>query len=171
MSPDIIAEVLAAVLQANPTRDRASLDRRVLKLIEELGESAEAFLGITSETNPKKKDWADVREEAADVLIIAADMALTPLRDGDDPQPRLHRYVSTNLHRINRGFHDLIKRLSRLNASFGDVCHDDPDAGYQYAAELVRYAFALNDLVKDRDQPSQLMTEVQRKIKKWKRKQ
>lgn len=171
MSPDVIAHVLLAVVQANPTRDRASLDRRGMKLIEELGELAEAFLGVTSVTNAKKKTWADVREEAADVLIIAADIALTPLRDGDDPQSRLHRYVCDNLHRIHMGFHDLLNRVSRLNASFGSVCHDDADSGYQYAAELLRYAFAMNDLVKDRDQPNQLLPEVQRKIKKWKRKQ
>jgi NTP pyrophosphatase (non-canonical NTP hydrolase) len=172
MSPDIIADVLSAVWQANSTRCASSLDGRVMKLIEELGEVAQAFLSVTSLANAKRKSWSDVREEAADVLIIAADIALTPLdADEDAAQPRLHRYVCDNLHRINMGFHNILKRLSRLNASFGDVCHDDAASAHQYAAELVRYAFALNDLVKDTNQPDQLLAEVQRKIKKWKRRQ
>lgn len=47
--------------------------------MEELGELAEAYLGVTSSNNGKNKTWSDVREEIVDVLIVSLDLALTPL--------------------------------------------------------------------------------------------
>ena len=136
------------------------------KLLEEIGEVSQAFLSVTSESNDKKKTWADVREEAADVLIIAADIALTAL-DGPVDQQRLGCYVQETLHRINLGFHQIVWRISRLDAMVG-ASRDDSDTVTQCGAEMVRYAFALNCLLGD---PTLLCATVQRKIKKWKRKQ
>jgi hypothetical protein len=166
MTPEIISSVLDSVARANPTRSGPSLERRVSKLLEEIGETAQAFLSVTSVNNDKKKTWADVCEEAADVLIIAVDIALTPLDRAVDQQ-RLGRYVQDNLHRVNMGFHAIIWRISRLNAMFGSN-HDDADTARQCSSEMVRYAFALNSLLGD---PTLLCAMVQRKIKKWKRKQ
>lgn len=67
-----------AVLAANPARSQANLSRRVLKLVEELGEVSEAYLGVTSgSSNGKGKTWDDFREETADVFIVGMDIALT----------------------------------------------------------------------------------------------
>jgi NTP pyrophosphatase (non-canonical NTP hydrolase) len=162
MSSEIIASVLDLVAQANPTRSKPGLERRVTKLLEEIGEVSQAFLSVTSATNDKKKTWSHVCEEAADVLIIAVDIALTVL----DDQQRLGHYVETKLHRINLGFHQIVWRVSQLNAMIGST--RDPATATQCSGEMVRYAFALNNLL---DDPTKLCATVQRKIRKWKRKQ
>lgn len=167
ITSEIISDVLDMVAQANPTRSRPALERRVTKLLEEIGEVSQAFLSVTSASNDKKKTWADVREEAADVLIIAVDIALTPFDDAVVDQQRLDRYVQERMHRVNLGFHQIVWRISRLNAMIGSG-RDDPETATQCGAEMVRYAFALNCLLGD---PTLLCATVQRKIKKWKRKQ
>jgi len=67
------------VKNANPHRDLNKLLRRIAKLSEELGELNEAYLNVTSESNPKQKTWYDVREEAVDCAIVALDVALTKM--------------------------------------------------------------------------------------------
>lgn len=166
LTSEIISSVIDLVAQANPTRAQPSLERRVTKLLEEIGEISQAFLSVTSANNDKKKTWSDVREEAADVLIVALDIALTPLDGAAVDQQRLDRYVREKLHRVNLGFHQLVWRISRLNAMVG--ASRDADTTTQCSAEMVRYAFALNCLLGD---PALLGATVQRKIKKWKRKQ
>ena len=59
------------------TRSPATLDRRILKATEELGELAEAALSATSASNAKKKNWMDVIDEACDVAIMGIDIAMT----------------------------------------------------------------------------------------------
>ncbi len=76
--------IIPAIRDANLTRHNGNLGRRVIKLCEELGEHAEAYLNISSAGNGKGKTWDDVREEAADILIVAVDVALTP-NDGENP--------------------------------------------------------------------------------------
>ena len=76
--------IIPAIRDANLTRQSGNLGRRVIKLCEELGEHAEAYLNISSAGNGKGKTWDDVREEAADILIVAVDVALTP-GDGENP--------------------------------------------------------------------------------------
>lgn len=72
---------LRAVLMASPGRSFAKLYRSVIKVAEESGELAEAYLVVTSD-NPnavKRKTHRDIREEAIDTAIIALDVALTPM--------------------------------------------------------------------------------------------
>jgi hypothetical protein len=71
--------ISALVQAANPTRSPANLSRRVVKLFEEIGEVAEAWLNVTSESNGKAKNWADLHEEIADCLIVALDIEWTQL--------------------------------------------------------------------------------------------
>jgi len=80
--PDIIEKVQ----EANPDRSMKTLDRRILKLQEEAGECAQAYLSISSLLNSKNKTWNDVRTEAIDVIVIALDVALTrfPVDKGED---------------------------------------------------------------------------------------
>lgn len=70
--------IIRMIRDANPERSPATLFRRMFKLTEEFGEHAEAYLNVTSKNNGKGKTWDDVREEIADSLIVAIDVALTP---------------------------------------------------------------------------------------------
>jgi NTP pyrophosphatase (non-canonical NTP hydrolase) len=59
------------------TRSPATLERRLLKATEELGELAEAVLSATSASNAKRKNWMDIVDEACDVAIMGIDIAMT----------------------------------------------------------------------------------------------
>ena len=58
-------------------RSPATVERRLLKATEELGELAEAVLSATSASNAKRKTWMDVVDEACDVAIMGIDIAMT----------------------------------------------------------------------------------------------
>lgn len=75
----MIAEMIRDIERANVERNFTTVPRRLMKIGEELGEVAEAFLGVTSLSNPKGKTLHDLREEVADVMIVAIDTALTPV--------------------------------------------------------------------------------------------
>lgn len=72
-----IVQIVDLVAEANPTRTFENLGRRIIKLGEEFGEVSEAYLNVTSASNGKGLTWDDVREEFADVAIVALDVALT----------------------------------------------------------------------------------------------
>ncbi len=76
-----IGDVIEAIEQANPTREVENLGRRLIKIVEEVGEASEAYLNVTSPANGKQMTWADVREEFADAVIVAVDCAITPTPD------------------------------------------------------------------------------------------
>ena len=170
MTIESLSAAVELIALANPTRCKTNLDRRLIKMLEELGELASAFLSVTSMENAKNKTWADVQEEAVDVLIVGTDIALTPLVDEDDRaiQERIVRYARDNLHSIDLGFKQLLWRISGINTQLADVYRDDPQVAVYLGGELVRYAFALNHLI-DHPAPKQLCGEVTRKILKWKR--
>lgn len=73
--------VIQKILEANRTRSIKNVERRMLKLVEEVGETAEALLGATSANNYKGKSFDDVREELVDCLILVLDILLTPMPD------------------------------------------------------------------------------------------
>lgn len=75
----VFDEVSILVRDANPGRQAANIRRRAMKLMEELGEIAQAWLNVTSPSNGKGKTWDDVREEIADCLIVALDVGWTVL--------------------------------------------------------------------------------------------
>lgn len=72
-------ELVNKVAAANPSRNADNLYRRLLKVIEEMGETSEAYLSVTSPANYKNKSWLDYREEAVDTLIVLIDISLTQL--------------------------------------------------------------------------------------------
>lgn len=72
-------EVFTAIREANPTRSHVCVNRRLLKIMEELGEASEAYLSRTSKSNYKHKTWDDFRVECVDILIVMLDVAMTPL--------------------------------------------------------------------------------------------
>jgi len=170
MSDELIATVIEMVADANANRQRDNLDRRILKFIEELGEIAEAFLECTSLHNRKHKTWADVHEEAADVLIVAIDIALTPLAVLCSSD-QLVDAVRQQVYRINMGFPTLMRRLCFSSAHYGGDYLSEPEQALQYITETVSYGFALNELmwrIDDVDKRDKaIINEVARKLAKW----
>jgi hypothetical protein len=77
-------DIIDAIRDANPGRSHENIDRRCLKLCEEVGETSQAVLAVTSENNHKNMTWADVREELTDTIILGFDMLLTPMPDQDE---------------------------------------------------------------------------------------
>jgi len=67
------------IRDAHPGRQDIEFCRRILKIMEELGELSEAYLNASSENNYKNKTYADVREELTDMVILVIDMAATRL--------------------------------------------------------------------------------------------
>lgn len=84
VEPIIPGGVIQQILEANVTRHFANFHRRTIKLMEELGELSEAYLNVTSAGNGKGLSYADIREEAADCVIVAVDLALTPTPDQEE---------------------------------------------------------------------------------------
>lgn len=76
-----MSDLIKMVREANPGRNHENISRRTMKLMEEVGEACQAYLSVTSPTNGKGKTWDDVREELADSVIVALDIALTPMPD------------------------------------------------------------------------------------------
>jgi NTP pyrophosphatase (non-canonical NTP hydrolase) len=77
---------LKKIADLNEEREVYTLDRRIMKISEEAGELAEAYLSVTSINNSKDKNWMDVMEEAVDVAIVAMDVALyRPEHARDEP--------------------------------------------------------------------------------------
>lgn len=79
------AQIIQDIRAANPKRSAETLSRRLLKILEELGETSEAFLSRTSTNNYKEKAWADYREEAVDTLIVMLDVGMTGFPEGSYP--------------------------------------------------------------------------------------
>lgn len=73
------------VKDINGERTFDNLERRYIKLMEEIGEVAEAYLNITSKNNFKLKSWSDVREEILDCFIVCLDIVLTTQESFDEP--------------------------------------------------------------------------------------
>lgn len=100
-------EIGQAIYNANLTRNHENLARRILKLSEELGEAAEAYLNVTSDGNGKQKTWDDVREELSDLLIVSYDCVLTPMPDqtaatSEEIQAEVARLIEVKLAKWKR---------------------------------------------------------------------
>jgi NTP pyrophosphatase (non-canonical NTP hydrolase) len=150
-----IEKIIGLVDDANPERSITNLTRRVLKLIEELGETSEAFLGVTSANNHKNKKWDDVSEESADVLIVAIDIALTL-----DTAEALTQFVAHNGHRYTSGFDGVIRELCYATG------HINRNPVHAFVA--VCWAFSLNELLHAyNDKERTILAEVTRKLDKW----
>lgn len=76
-------DLIERVFSSNKERDEKNQDlsRRVIKLAEEVGEVSQAYFSLTSKRNKKNKTWDDVREELADVVLIALDLLVTEMPD------------------------------------------------------------------------------------------
>lgn len=77
----MMEDLVNMVGRVNPYRSTKNVERRLVKILEELGETSEAYLSVSSSNNYKAKAWLDYREEACDTLIVLIDVGLTPIAD------------------------------------------------------------------------------------------
>lgn len=108
--------IVESILAANPNRQQDNLHRRIFKLSEEYGEIIEAYLNVTSSSNGKGKTWADVREEAVDLLIVAVDVALTPI----DGRCDIYGEISLRIPVLN-DIEDIEDELVRAGELIGEM--------------------------------------------------
>ncbi len=74
---DELREMIEEIGHLGRARHYTNLERRLLKVFEEIGELTEAWLNTTCPVNYKKKTSRDIREEGIDCLIVLIDCALT----------------------------------------------------------------------------------------------
>jgi len=79
-----MTNIIQKVHGANRDRRMDIFGRRMLKLGEEYGEAAQAYLSVSSEKNGKNKTWEDVREELIDVLVVTLDLLCHEFPDEED---------------------------------------------------------------------------------------
>lgn len=99
----VMEQLVTMVRDVNPHRSPANLYRRLLKILEELGETSEAYLSVSSPHNYKAKTWLDYREEAVDSLIVLIDVALTELSNSYPPLSLIPSSVNIG---VDRSFAD-----------------------------------------------------------------
>jgi NTP pyrophosphatase (non-canonical NTP hydrolase) len=87
--------IVSEIRDANLDRSPDCIRRRLLKILEELGEGCEAYLSRTGTANYKNKTWDDYREEGADTLIVMVDVALTEFEESKWPAATL---LSLHIH-------------------------------------------------------------------------
>ena len=164
----VFDHIATLVRDANLERDAATLDRRAFKLLEELGEVAQAYLAVTSQHNRKQKSWDDVREELADCLIVALDIAWTVLPGETDIAPPSYRSQQPLdfIQAISRISYQLALYTSSLGLRFNLARH---------AIERVIHFTAHLAFLPLPDQTDlsadaiavQLVEEIERKLQKW----
>lgn len=171
--------IVDLIRDAHPERHHATLPRRCWKLIEELGEVAEAHLNVTSALNGKGKTWDDVREEVVDVLIVALDIALTPIPadiGGPDrvillgvPLPDITDLTSHE--DVGHLLFEIAEAAGHVHQQLGAGNHEDAGE-WACSAALSALAFAMMAWP---DQPNASRTsvhtavlqEITRKLAKW----
>lgn len=111
--------ILKAIYEANPNRknDERNVLRRIVKLGEEKGEVAEAYLGVTSDANLKGKTWDNVIEELADVIIVAADIVFTDFQ-GEDLMPDQLEERLTDMIRLKLEVWEAKQKRQELKVGF-----------------------------------------------------
>ena len=179
--------IIPAIRDANLTRQSGNYGRRLIKLQEELGEHAEADLNVPSAGNGKGKTWDDVREEAADILIVAVDVALTPRPDTYETIEVVEKELVQSLkdytfnqrqfsHALTSTYADYEALTLKVGAFVGAIGAKFAERGMSKAAafELVGTAFMLA-LVPLPDQSDwttaaledQLCETIAEKLAKW----
>jgi NTP pyrophosphatase (non-canonical NTP hydrolase) len=179
-------DIISAINEANPGRNRATLHRRIMKLGEEYGEVSEAYLNVTSPHNGKGMSWDDVREEFADLLIVAVDVSLTPLDvpgafTTDQMVENLRREIAQTIDYddLDALMLEIMYRLGGLSSAFTSF-KANPETGYSQFQRYTRYFVSITASATQMAMPDQkghsvealqenLASEISRKLAKWKR--
>jgi hypothetical protein len=145
-----------------------------LKLLEEIGEFTQAYLAVTSQANDRRKSWADVREELADCLIVALDIAWTVFPTEDYTTLFTPGETVTPQKLLPFGVYDIFFIGTELS-SFGQ--HINNGAYMLARINITRVVDRLGYMVlthmPDQDDwdlddvSDQLIEEVERKLAKW----
>ena len=179
-------DIIAEIRDANLTRNANTLHRRIMKLGEEFGEVSEAYLNVTSAANGKGMTWDDVREEFADLLIVAVDVALTPL-ETDNITQTVDKKVA-NLQRelefaieiddLDALMLEIMDRLGQLAKCYHQFKYN-PNTSLEFQ-RMMRYVVSICATATQMAMPDQrelsvealqenLASEIARKLAKWKR--
>ena len=180
-------------------REVSNLRRRVLKLGEELGEVAQAYLAVTSKNNYKLLTFLDLREESVDVFVVAADLMFhleCPSSEGTVTEPgALLLRFDLDEHRRRMGEMDPVSagalpadefepRLALLYAEFGLLMtmllegrdpRDCPELRlvvrriYEKAFRLMMQDVPLEPTPPPAVRQNQVLLELERKVSKWAR--
>lgn len=172
----LMEDLVVMVRDVNPHRTPANLNRRLLKVLEELGETSEAYLSVSSPHNYKNKTWEDYREESVDTLIVLIDVALTKLGDAYTPFALIPSSIDIATGHAFTSLDDLTfqkfevagavaKAASHLRNNDFPGFYGSIQLGIQAAANM---CFALIPDDKDREVINQRVHETfVRKIDKW----
>lgn len=155
----------------NESRNFSTVNRRAVKMLEEIGEVAEAWLNVTSPSNGKAKTWDDVREEIADCLIVALDIAWTKLPTEDEHPGVMMQRNSIDYADIEKITFDIAFCASAYGQALCTKC-------YALARQHCRRMLALVADLSSMKMPDQqhftgqqiehqLLLEIYRKLAKW----
>jgi NTP pyrophosphatase (non-canonical NTP hydrolase) len=164
----LLEQISHLIKMANPYRDYANLSRRSIKLIEELGEVAEAWLSVTSPSNGKMKTWDDVREEIADCLIVALDIAWTALPGEEDPEPTI--VYDAAIEFTYSTVFSISYRVGLFGQSLGvsaSLARREISLVTKFVASMALQALPDQAEATSEEIEVQLLTEVERKLAKW----
>lgn len=75
----LVEGIILSVERVNLSRSLSDLPRRLVKFDEEKGEVANDWLALSSAGNGKQRNSADLLEEMSDLMVVAVDLALTPM--------------------------------------------------------------------------------------------
>ena len=170
----MIDKLIEMVREVNPGRKHSNLNRKLIKVAEEIGEIAEAYLNVTSSFNGKNKTWADVREEIVDVLILAIDISLTPWPTQDTPHNLRTAVFDLGLSNYN-DFEDAFMWLSASSTSaYMERRADSPNqfrnsmrSVFREAVNLAYTPFPDQPDITLEELEAALEKEMRRKLDKW----
>jgi hypothetical protein len=140
-------------------------------MLEEIGELSQAYLNVSSVSNGKQKTWDDVREEVADCLIVALDIAWTRMHDEDEIQP--FRFVDTAHDRGLFDFRTAFTISYHLTLFIQGIDLYSRGSRHEIGLVVNQIAdLALSPLPDQVEMPTeeletQLLAEVNRKLAKW----
>ena len=168
MKRETIRYIVDAVEKANPQRTVTNLNRRTHKMLEELGETSEAYLNATSMNNLKKKSWKDVQEEAIDALIVAIDIALTNLTVGIDAKAGL-LHLAEHVGLKEKDYDLIIRNIVKDLGAFMTNYDTDTKIATTDGIYLVKDSFVLVVHVFSNavDLDAEIISEIDRKLAKW----
>ena len=155
---------------ADPNRGTRTVLRRLVKLSEEAGEAAEAWLQNTSERNLKGKTDDDVREEIADTLIMALDVGLTFISRTETEEATASSEEPSFFVNLGKVLSSGGTMLSMLALAEEGIA---PDMHFirQQSARLCAHAYGMcMSYMGDKIESQQLLLSiVDTKVGKWKR--
>ncbi len=147
---EFLTSCVQLVRSINPGRNASNIKRRLLKLDEEAGELSQAFLHVTSQSNPKRKTWEDIREEAVDQIVPVIDILLTkevcnygewmslslPTISGCDDEYLVNLIQEVALPKAKLDENEILKLL-RLRAAFtSSALYPNPRQKRQNASKI-----------------------------------